>query len=369
MHNLIFRTLNMMLGIGCALIYMALIPNASFASIMIGLMFGMIVCNVFHVIMHEAGHLVFGLISGYEFLSFRVGSHVWLNINGKLQHKRFSLAGTAGQCLMVPPMLQDGKMPFKLYLWGGCITNTVIALIAVGCSLFTQNVYIDLGCYLLAYVGFIYTLQNGLPLKLDMMSNDGFTIDSIAENDAALHAYWLQMMVTAQLARGVALKDVPEEWFIEYPYDQLQNQMVAAAIYFKIIRMMSKHEFDDVEYEIENALQRNVGFVGIHKYMLRCELVYCRLLKGYSIDSYMTPDFKQFLQMMRNNITVLRTQYVLNYKNKEIAQRYLQMFNSMAKLHPYTVEAEDEKEMVRLFDEAMKQKEVEELEDADRDND
>ena len=369
MHNFIYRTLNTFLGVGCAFIYMAMVPNGSFLSIMIGLMLAMYVSNILQTVIHELGHLVFGLFSGYEFLSFRIGNHVWINVDGKIQYKRFSLAGTAGQCLMVPPMLKDGNMPFKLYLWGGCIFNSLLALIAVGCSLLSTSVYVDTACYIIAFSGFIFTLQNGLPLNLQMISNDGFTIDTISENKEALHAYWLQMMVTAQLARGVALKDMPEEWFVEYSYDQLQNQMVAAAVYFKIIRMMSMHEFNDVEYEIENALQRNVGFAGVHKYMLQCELIYCRLLKGYVVDMYITTEFKQFMQMMRNNITVLRTQYVLNYQNKEVANRILQSFHSMANLHPYAIEAEDERELIRLFDEVMKQREVEEKEDADWNND
>ena len=70
MHNFIYRVLNMALGIGCAMIYMALFSNFSFLFIIIGLMFGMFFCNMFHIIMHELGHLVFGLWSGYTFLSF-----------------------------------------------------------------------------------------------------------------------------------------------------------------------------------------------------------------------------------------------------------------------------------------------------------
>ena len=165
MHIFIYRMLNMLLGVGCAYIYMVMIPETSFVSIMIGLMLAMLVSNVFHTLLHEFGHLVLGLFSGYEFLSFRVGNHVWIKIDGRIQYKRFSLAGSAGQCLMIPPMLKDGKMPFKLYLWGGCIFNTFVALVAVVCSLLSMNVYVDTICYILAFSGFIFTLQNGLPFN------------------------------------------------------------------------------------------------------------------------------------------------------------------------------------------------------------
>ena len=64
-----------------------------------------------NVALHEAGHLICGLRSGYRFVSYRLGSLMWMRENGRIVLKRFSLAGTGGQCLMAPPDLKDGKMP------------------------------------------------------------------------------------------------------------------------------------------------------------------------------------------------------------------------------------------------------------------
>ena len=35
------------------------------------------------LILHEAGHLLFGLASGYRFSSFRIGSMMWIRQNSK----------------------------------------------------------------------------------------------------------------------------------------------------------------------------------------------------------------------------------------------------------------------------------------------
>ena len=40
---------------------------------------------------HEAGHLVCGLLSGYGFSSYRIGSLMWIRQKGKICFKRFSL--------------------------------------------------------------------------------------------------------------------------------------------------------------------------------------------------------------------------------------------------------------------------------------
>ena len=81
------------------------------------------------IIIHEAGHLIFGLMSGYRFCSFRVFSFIWMKENGKIKLKRLSLVGTAGQCLMAPPDLVNGKIPIVLYHLGGVTMNLISAVI------------------------------------------------------------------------------------------------------------------------------------------------------------------------------------------------------------------------------------------------
>ena len=60
-----------------------------------GLLLGIYVALFFHMIVHEAGHLFFGLMTGYKFSSFRIASFMWLKENGKLKFKRLTLAVNA----------------------------------------------------------------------------------------------------------------------------------------------------------------------------------------------------------------------------------------------------------------------------------
>ncbi|MBQ3106858.1 MAG: hypothetical protein IJC51_05275, partial [Eggerthellaceae bacterium] len=45
---------------------------------LVGLLVPLAVAIVLQTIIHEAGHLVFGLVSGYRFSSFRIGSFMWM---------------------------------------------------------------------------------------------------------------------------------------------------------------------------------------------------------------------------------------------------------------------------------------------------
>ena len=66
------------------------------------------------IVVHEAGHLVFGLLTGYQYSSFRIGSFMWVKLDGKIRLKRYSMSGTGGQCLMAPPDMVPS--PDILYL-------------------------------------------------------------------------------------------------------------------------------------------------------------------------------------------------------------------------------------------------------------
>ena len=95
------------------------------------LLLGFYVMLYLQIVVHEAGHLVFGLLTGYRFSLFRIGSLTFLRdpVSGKIRVKRMQLAGTGGQCLLVPPQPVDGKIPFALYHLGGSLMNLIASAI------------------------------------------------------------------------------------------------------------------------------------------------------------------------------------------------------------------------------------------------
>ena len=90
---------------------------------LLGIMIMMYLIVFVHIIIHELGHLVFGLLTGYQFASFRIGSLMFVKKQEKIKVKKFSLMGTGGQCLMMPPKMENGSMPYRLYNLGGVIFN------------------------------------------------------------------------------------------------------------------------------------------------------------------------------------------------------------------------------------------------------
>ena len=151
-------------GFGATSVYIALLEIA------VGLLLGFFLS----IAAHEAGHLVFGLMTGYGFVSYRVGSLTIVRSDSKLKIRRMKLAGTGGQCLMSPPEMKDGKYPFVLYQLGGAIFNLVFSAVFIAVAFAVSGpqalrvILADIGLINLATA-----LTNGIPLRLGAVDNDG----------------------------------------------------------------------------------------------------------------------------------------------------------------------------------------------------
>ncbi|MFW7359655.1 hypothetical protein [Vagococcus fluvialis] len=84
---------------------------------------------VLHIIIHEAGHLVMGLLTGYTFLSFRIFSWVLVKQHNKIKLTKQKIPGTLGQCLLIPPEREE--FIYKLYLLGGVLFNFLASLLMI----------------------------------------------------------------------------------------------------------------------------------------------------------------------------------------------------------------------------------------------
>lgn len=145
----------------------------------VGGLVGAYVCIFLQTIIHETGHLIFGLLSGYQFSSFRIFNFMWLKEEGTLKLRKMSIVGTSGQCLMVPPELKDGKIPIMLYNFGGVILNVISSVISLVIAIITFESRWSLFGFLMAVEGIILAFLNGIPLKLSGLSNDGYNAFSI----------------------------------------------------------------------------------------------------------------------------------------------------------------------------------------------
>ena len=232
------------------------------------------------LILHEGGHLVCGLATGYRFVSFRIGSWMLQREHGKLRVRKFTLAGTGGQCLLAPPPLTDGKMPCVLYNLGGPLANLITALLCVlGMRFCRENWPLWVLLQLFAIVGIGMGLTNGIPLR-GSVHNDGANALSLGKDPAALRSLWVQLSVNVQQAESVRLKEMPETWFALPTDAEMQNSMTAVLAVLRENRLMDAHRFDEAAALIDRLNTGAYAVMPLYNHMLLCDRLYCALLRG-----------------------------------------------------------------------------------------
>ncbi len=307
-----------------------------------------------HIVIHEAGHLICGLITGYRFSSFRIGSFMFVKENEKLRLKRHSLAGTGGQCLMNPPNLQEGKMPYVLYNLGGVIFNISLSVVCIILAyFFRQNKYFFVGAIIFSLVGLFIAFLNGCPIPGKALdSNDGNNIKNIRKSANALKAFWVQMKIVEETANGKILKEMPIDWF-EMPEDnELDNSMVATQAVLYCSRLMDEGNYENARKCMEELLNKQTGMVDIHRNMLINEIIYCEIVgenRTEYIEKLMTAEHKKFRKSMKTSPAILRTEYLYLLcvkKEEEKAKRVLLDFDKAALKYPYAQDIKTERELI-----------------------
>ena len=186
----LFRALSVVLAVvtgaaASALSFLSLDVSSAVLRTLITAAF-ILVAFFIQLIIHEAGHLVFGLLTGYSFSSFRILSFMLKKEEGRIVLRKLNLSGTAGQCLMGPPEPVDGRVPYVLYNLGGVLMNLISAALSVFICLLLGTG--GRGWYffaVLAVVGIYLALTNGIPSGMGAVTNDGYNVLEAAEDKPA----------------------------------------------------------------------------------------------------------------------------------------------------------------------------------------
>ena len=318
---------------------------------------GMFVGMYLQLIIHEAGHLVFGLLSGYRFSSFRIGSFMLLKENDKFVIKKLTLAGTGGQCLMVPPPMQDGRIPVILFNLGGSIMNLIAsAIFLIVYLLIPSGTIISFICLIMVLIGVAIALMNGIPLRLGTVDNDGYNALSLGKNPDAMRAFWLQLKVNEQIAKGVRLKDMPDEWFTVPTDEAMHNSMVAAQGVFATNRLMDQQRFEEADQLIAHLLAIDSGIIGLHRSLMICDRMYCEMISNNRkeiLDEMLTKEQTNFMKAMKKFPSIIRTEYVyslLALKDETSAKKARALFEKVAKTYPYPSDIQSERELIEIVD-------------------
>lgn len=318
------------------------------------LLVSMIVFNYIATIIHESGHLMFGLLTGYKFLSFRIGS-IFIykdEINNKIKVKKYTMAGTSGQCLLIAPDKPIEKLPYVLYNLGGSLLNIIFAIIFIVLFIFIPNKIIANIFMIIAAHNILLALLNGIPLKFPLIDNDGYNAYSISKSINAKIAFYNQLKLIEYTTKLVRLKEIDEKYFTNSSDAILSSNMELTIEYYKIKRLFDEHRFDDAENLISQIVY-NKYLVGTYVNALMLDIIYIYLIKGNHelIKEIMSKEIEKLLKVKVFNLMILRFQYVyflLYEQNEQKAQEVREYLSKHQHKYPYTQEVDSEVELMDI---------------------
>ncbi len=313
---------------------------------------------ILQTLVHEFGHLVFGLLSGYRFSSFRIFNIMLLRRDGKFELKRLHIAGTAGQCLMDAPR-QSANAGFILYNLGGCILNIAVSGIFAAVAVFsTELPYLFCFSVCAVLCGIIFALINGIPMKTENMPNDGYNTYLMLNDRTSVDAFFTQLQVNGYINCGMRVSEMPDELFSMPTSEQMKNPLHASVGVLCANRLLDEHRFDDARRLICDILESGGDIVGIHENLLRCDLIYICLLTGErsEAENLLTKELLSFMKAMKNFPSVLRVNYALALSgvgNMQSSEFYLSAFEKLAKSYPHPADIASERELIEAAEEKI----------------
>ena len=198
------------------------------------------------LIIHEGGHLVAGLLTGYKFVSFRFLNYTLIRKNGRLEWRKYDLAGTGGQCLLSPPDKPVNQIDTRWYNAGGVLANILLTLIGILLLVFVDMPsWLNIFWAVTSFMGIFIALTNGIPMKMGGVANDGSNLLQLEKDLPTKQCFCTILESNARNQEGVPYNEMPDRLFeLPQPMDW-ENSMHVGVIFPAVTRMMALHQWEE----------------------------------------------------------------------------------------------------------------------------
>lgn len=232
------------------------------------------------VIIHEGGHLVCGLLSGYRFVSFRIFDLTFIRLDGKIRIKRFGIAGTGGQCILLPPDLPLEKIPMGWFNMGGVIANVIALLLILPVFWITSNPFVKEFAVIFCLTDVFIILTNGIPMSLNGFGNDAHNALLLRKSIESKRGIVSQLRCNALIQEGVRPKDMPEEWFTVPENVDYRNSLETSLPLMEASRLIDMGKMEEAYHKFDLLYSHKDELLGIFVKETACELLFTALVTG-----------------------------------------------------------------------------------------
>lgn len=254
---------------------------------------------------HELGHLVCGLLTGYKFVSFRIFNWTFIKIDGKIRIKKFAIAGTGGQCLLTPPDLPLEKIPTGWYNFGGVLANIILLLIVIPFFFLDLNPFVVEVLAVFAMIDTIMILMNGIPMQAGGIGNDGYNIRLLKNNLLSKQGIVNQLRANALIQDGIRPKDMPDALFSNPKDINYKNALEVSIPLMYTSRMIDNFQYEDALCEMESLYSHKDEIMPLYVKEIACELVFLYLRTGNldKAEALLDKDLRKYIDTYRKTMS------------------------------------------------------------------
>jgi hypothetical protein len=202
-----------------------------------------------------------------------------------------------------------------------------------------------------ALIGFFFAFSNGFPSSSDLM-NDGANALLLFRRPASRYGFWALMKANALLAEGYSFADLPLS-ITEYREGETECPLLSSVALMRAERLFFSGKMSEAMPLYEALFSSRSALPAISKKLCVCKMIMFRALSS-DLDTaieLMTEDVKSFMRLMKNDPTVIATEYVYRVALGDLrrAEELLERFKRVYRSYPYRGEISDLEDIMYRF--------------------
>ncbi|NLW52069.1 MAG: hypothetical protein GXY87_01715 [Tissierellia bacterium] len=307
------------------------------------MLFGILMISI---ILHEGGHLIMGLLTGYKLMYFRVGSTCLVRYYDGYKIRKQYMPGAAGQCVLYPPEKKDGKFPYLLYNLGGLIMNTILALIAVILLLNFENAFVLAIARLLLVINVYILITNGIPMD----TNDAGNIVTFSKSKQSRDNFWTMLRI-----EYLKMNDDPKFENLEIP-ESIKNDLTSQYYDMVEIQRLINHDKKQEALErIERYLSENAKVPAPYKIEAIANKAYLKTYMNRTDEEmgiFKDKELKNYFKGLRKDLQMIRIRIMYHSlvdKDDKKLQKEIKLFEKEASRYYDKYQIRSERNLVSEF--------------------
>jgi hypothetical protein len=301
-----------------------------------------------HIITHEAGHLFFGFLTGYTFVSLNVKALNVIYDKGKIKFRIFRNAGAIAYTMMAPTLMKNGKYPYILYNMGGILMNFITALAALCIFLMfpAMPVFLRIFSYCYFPTGFFIAVLNGIPSE--KLTNDAYKLKKIIKNPNFKRNLYLLSEIAYKQSNGMRLGEFPDEYFtLSEGADITDNINISIKVneYYHYLDLFDFQRAGECLKTLE-SLQKNTSSETLNWTDMEKVYIYFVSNDDTSVaDAASKIQINELKKLAKNNLYLKRIEYTylaMLLNDKKAAEKCYREAQKLTLRYPYTAIAESQ---------------------------